>query len=197
LVRVQTLWTGVAGSPYYTNLYALGPGSTNNGLDLANAWRTFLNTMAPTLRTGMLATIDPEVLEFDETNGNVTGSGITTAGPVSFTGAGDALPPANQLLIRWATDGIVHNRRVRGRTFLPGALEAHNDAQGNVLPALGTPTLSALNAFLTTMSGRLRIWAQPLENDPPDPDNPKPSGLSARGPGRVHRFLLGHPPFSA
>lgn len=172
LVRVQTVWTGVAGSPYYTNLYTLGPVTTNNGNDMATAWRVLLVALTSTLRTGLVATIDPELLEFDETTGTVTGAGTTVQGPVSFTGLGDALPPANQALIRWGTNGIVHNRRVRGRTNIPGGLEASSAPDGTLLPGAITSLQSAVNAFLTTMSGRLRVWAQPFEGAENNPQRP-------------------------
>lgn len=172
LVRVQTVWTGVAGSPYYTNLYAIGPLTTNNGNDLANAWHTYLNTLIALLRSPMVATIDPELLEFDETTGNVTGAGNTIQTPINFTGGVDALPPANQALLQWQTNGIVHNRRVRGRTNIPGAMESQNDPLGKPAPALGTPLLTGAQAMLTTMSGRMRIWAQPFEGSPTNPVRP-------------------------
>lgn len=176
LVRVQTTWTGVAGSPYYTNLYAIGPSSTNNGNDLADAWRTFLVAQTSFLSTGMVATIDPELLEFDETTGNVTGTGSTIQAPVSFTGTGDVLPRSNQLLIRLTTDGIVHNRRVKGRINLPGHLEANNNADGTPGVALTNSVATGIAAMATTMSGRMRVWSQPLSNDPPDPNNPNRPG---------------------
>ena len=173
LVRVQTIWTGVGGSPYYTNLYALGPAATNNGNDLAQAWSVFLASLAGVLRSGLQAAIDTELLEFDETNGNVTGAGTTTAVGTNFTGAGDPLPPANQLLIHWTTNGIVHNRRVRGRTFLPGALESHNSGIGTALPIVGTPVQTGLTQLLTTMAGRMRVWSQPfVQTDPTNIKNP-------------------------
>lgn len=184
LVRVQTLWTGVAGSPYYTNLYALGPLTTNNGNDLATAWRTFLNSLASVLTLGMTAQIDTELLEFDETTGTVTGAGSTSQAAVNFTGAGERLPPANQLLLRWGTAGIVHNRRVRGRTFIPGIREADNDGNGAPAASITTPVASAAGALLTTMSGRMRVWAQPFEQDPPNPNNPN-------RPGSAHA-ITGH-----
>ena len=176
LVRVQTLWTGITGAPYYTNLYAIGPLATNNGNDLANAWRVFLNSLSAVLGAGMVAQIDPELLEFDETTGNVTGAGNTIQTPVNFSQAGDKLPPSQQLLIRWTTNGIVHNRRVRGRTFLPGALEVHNSATGTPAALIGTPVQSGLDALLTTMSGRMRIWSQPFVADPANPSNPTRPG---------------------
>lgn len=171
LVRVQTTWTGVAGSPYYTNLYAIGPLTTNNGEDLAAAWFTFLGSLSGTLSGGMVATIDPELLEFNETDGAVTGAATRTTSIVNFSATGDVLPRANQLLLQWTTNGIVNNRRVRGRTFLPGALESHNSSAGTPLTVLGTPVNSAIAALLTTMSGRMRIWAQPHTATP---EKPKP-----------------------
>jgi len=150
--------------------------TTNNGNDLATAWRTFLASLGAQLSVGLTATIDSELLEFDETTGNVTGAGTTTQAPVAFTQVGDKLPPANQLLIRWSTNGIVHNRRVRGRTFLPGMLESENDVNGLPQASIGTPVTTGLNAFLTTMAGRLRIWSQPFVADPLKPTNPTRPG---------------------
>jgi hypothetical protein len=175
LVRVQTLWTGVGGSPYYTNLYALGPLATNNGNDLATAWRTFLDTTKSYYVIPVVAQIDSELLEFDETNGIVTGAGTTTQAAVTATGTGDALPPANQGLIRWTTAGIVHNRRVRGRTFLPSMLEANSTAAGIPSSTITSGVNGAITTFLATMSSRMRIWAQPLEGST-NPNNPDRAG---------------------
>jgi len=132
----------------------------------------FLNALSATLSGGLVAQIDNELLEFDETSGVVTGAGSTSQLPVTFSASGDQLPHANQLLIRWGTNGIVHNRRVRGRTFLPGALESHNAATGIPASVLNTPVQSAIDAFLATMAGRLRIWAQPFEGTPENPLRP-------------------------
>lgn len=186
LVRVQTTWTGISGVPYYTNLYAVGPLTTNNGNDLATAWRVFLNSLTGTLANLLVATIDPELLEFDETTGTVTGAGNTIQAPVTMTAVGDRLPPSNQLLIRWTTNGIVHNRRVRGRTFLPGGLETHNSVAGAPAAQIGTPVQSAIDALLTSMSGRMRVWAQPFEGTPTNP--PRPGSAHAINSGTIAPF---------
>jgi hypothetical protein len=178
LIRVQTLWTGVAGSPYYTNLYVLGPNSTNNGNDLANAWRTFLNATVAHWDNALIAQIDPELLEFNESDGTVTGAGTTSQLPVTGTNSNDALPPQSQGLIRWGTEGIVHNRRVRGRTFMPGPCENDNTSAGTPSATYLANVDAAAEAFLTTMTGRMRIWAQPLVQDPPDPNNPNRLGTA-------------------
>lgn len=190
LVRVQTTWSGVAGTPYYTNLYAIGPLSAGNGGDLADAWHQFLLSMSNQLASGLLATIDPELLEFDETTGNVTGAGNTIQTPVGFSAAGDQLPHSQQALIRWTTNGIVHNRRVRGRTFIPGVLETQNSPTGTPAALIGTPLQSAIDAMLVTMSGRMRIWSQPFagSTDPDRPNPPRPGSAWPIQAGSVAPF---------
>jgi hypothetical protein len=131
----------------------------------------------------MVATIDSELLEFEETTGAVTGAGSTSQTPVTFTAGGDILPLSNQLLVRWSTNGIVHNRRVRGRTFFPGNLEANNLGNGTPAGALTTPVQTAINAMLTTMSGRMRVWAQPFTQD-----DPAKSGSNPTRPGSAHEI---------
>lgn len=187
LIRVQTVWTGVAGAPYYSNLYTLGPLTTSNGATLHSAWNTFLAALAPLLVTPMIATIDPELLEFDETNGNVTGAGSTTASVINFASGDHALPRHTQGLIQWTTAGLVHNRRVKGRTFIPGVTENQNGADGRPLPAFDTPVETALATFLSTMSGRLRVWSRPFVQTDPEKEEKNPTR-----PGSAHAVTTGN-----
>ena len=186
LERVQTLWTGVAGVPYYTNLYVLGPASSNNGFALSQAWQAFLTSLVSTLTSGLVAQIDPEILEFNEADGVVTGAHTVTQPAVNFTGLGDDIPHAAQALIQWTTDGIVHNRRVKGRTFIPGALEAESGADGTPIPAIGTPLQSAINTLLSTMTGRMRVWSRPFVQTDPAKAISNPSR-----PGSAHAITAG------
>lgn len=163
LVRVQTVWTGVAGAPYYTNLYCIGPLATNNGNDLATAWHVFLASLTTNLASPMVAQVDPELLEFNEVDGVVTGAGSTVQTPIAFTGTTDALPRMTQALVQWTTAGIVHNRRVKGRTFIPGVLELQNSVSGLPAPQIGTPLQTAIDTLLSTMSGRMRIWSREVK----------------------------------
>lgn len=176
LIRVQTVWSGVAGAPYYTNLYCIGPLATNNGNDMAAAWRAFLVGINLSLTSSLVATIDPELLEFNETDGVVTGAGTTTQAPVTFSGTGDQLPHSNQALVQWTTNGIVHNRRVRGRTFIPGALESGSGPTGTPLASVGTPLQTAIDTYLSTMSGRARIWSRPVTAESATPTVPARPG---------------------
>lgn len=182
LIRVQTVWTGVAGAPYYTNLYCIGPLSTGNGEQLHAAWKAFLDAMITHLAAGMISTIDPELLEFNEADGVVSSAGSTTTRVTNFASSSEALPHFTQGLIQWTTTGIVHNRRVRGRTFIPGVTEIQNSAAGVPLPAFDTPAEAALATFLSTMAGKLRIWSRPFEQKDPELVDKNPSR-----PGSAHQ----------
>lgn len=186
LVRVQTVWTGVAGAPYYTNLYVIGPNSTGNGEALHAAWAAFLTSIAGQLASPMVATVDPELLEFDETTGNVTSAGSSITSTINFGNLAEQLPHATQALIQWTTGGLVHNRRVKGRTFIPGVTETHNSPLGLPLPAIDNPLETAVATFLSTMSGRLRIWSRPFVQSDPAKAAANPSR-----PGSAHAVTTG------
>lgn len=151
------------------------------------AWHRFLTDLTSTLASGMVATVQSELLEFDETNGNVTGAGVAVESSVNFTGLGDQLPHSSQALVQWVTSGIVHNRRVKGRTFIPGALEAENSPTGTPLPAVNTPLQTAINTYLSTMSGRARIWSRPFVQTDPEQESKNPSR-----PGSAHAINAGN-----
>jgi len=186
LLRVQTVWGGVAGSPYYTNWYCIGPLTTNNGATLHNATHNFLISLQSTLAAGLTAQVQPEILEFNEADGVVTNAGAGNVGLVTFSGLGDQIPHSNQALIQWTTNGIVHNRRVRGRTFIPGALEAENSPTGTPLPAVGNPLQTAIDTLLSTTAGTMRIWARPYKSKgAEDPIPPRPGSAHAIVSGKV------------
>lgn len=182
LVRVQSVWTGVAGAPFYTNLYTLGPITTGNGEQLHAAWFAFLTTLAPILASPMVATIDPELLEFNEADSVVTGAGSTTQRVVNFGSTDHQLPWQTQGLIQWTTAGLVHNRRVKGRTFLPGVTENQNAANGIPLPAVDTPVEAALATFMSTMAGKQRVWSRKFVQEDPEKVEENPSR-----PGSAHQ----------
>lgn len=186
LIRVQTVWSGVAGAPYYTNLYCIGPLSTGNGTVLHSAWNALLVSIATQLAAPMVATIDPELLEFDETTGNVTSAGTDVTSTINFGNTQDQLPHSTQALIQWTTGGLVHNRRVKGRTFIPGVTEQANSATGIPLPLIDTPLETAVATFLSTMSGRLRIWSRPFVQLDPAKAASNPSR-----PGSAHAVTSG------
>ena len=136
LGRLRTVWSGVAGSPYYTNLYFLTDATGTGMQDSCDAWTDLIDAFSTSLATSLVPTIDADVPLIDSTNNTLTGSTTVSGATVDCDGGGDLMPPATQGLIRWRTDAVVAGRRLRGRTFLPGMTEGDGNAGGAVLPAL-------------------------------------------------------------
>lgn len=148
LGRIRTVWGGVAGSPYYTNLWFLTDSGGTGMEDSCDAWTAFIDSLSVNMNTLMTMTVEPDVPIIDSTTGVLTGSTTITPNAVDLDGGGDILPPATQGLFRWTTGFVVAGRRLRGRTYWPGMLEANNTSSGQPSGALTASVNGALATFL-------------------------------------------------
>lgn len=134
MFRITTLLTGapVTGGGIQQFYFLDGDGT---GPAAHAAAASFWGDMGAAMSSGVTMTVLPEIEIVDSATGNITG--LETTDQVTLTGSagGDVLPNATQGLIRWRTGSFVNGREVRGRTFLPGMLEANNTAGK---PASGT-----------------------------------------------------------
>lgn len=149
MLRVRTVWTGVAGTPWYTNLYFDGTGSTD-ATAAAAAWRAFLTGFSFQFSSQITAQIDPFVAQIDAPSGDITG-GYTIATPAGVVGqeTGAMLPTQTQSLTTLYTPLYVGGRNIKGRVFLPAYTEAANDFDGTLLSSYAT----ALEAEWATLLG--------------------------------------------
>lgn len=166
IARIRSLWTGaqIRGGGV-TDIYYFA--SSGDEGDMAAEVRGLWSDLAATFVTGTTVTIDPDVFNIDEGTGDVVS--IVTLGsppaPVTGSNAGDPLPPATQGLLQWRTSGVVRNRRVRGRTFLP--------AQGEGGSTLGVPSSGlittwqdAADIFLSQVQQPV-VWSRPVPGGDP------------------------------
>lgn len=176
LDRVRTVFSGVGGSPFYSNLYFLNPVGANQAANVIAQVKAFWTTLQPTMLPTMPYTVEGDVPVIDEVTGKITAihTGIAQSGTTS--GTGDVLPMSSQLLAKLTTNGFVNGRRVRGRIFIPAQLEANNT---NGRPA--TSLLTTLNGALTTLIGsaiQMNVWSRPI-TDNPDPTKNRPGSTYA------------------
>lgn len=132
IARVRTVFTGVAGSPYWSNLYFdVVPDQAQAEIvsDLVVGLWDDLDT---DFLSALTATVQSEVASIDEATGNLLEVFPVTGGAVVGLGGTEGLPAATQGLVRFLTDEIAGGRRIRGRCFLPSQLEANS--------ALGVPS---------------------------------------------------------
>lgn len=170
VARVRTVFTGVAGAPYYNNLYFENVNDLSDAqaaVDLVDsAWSTLNSVLAGAL----IGNIESEVPIIDIPSGNITLVWATTGGVVDPTSAAEPLPWASQGLLRLSTNTFLGGRRVRGRVFIPGFTEAAQDAG---IPSATTQTAIAnMGATLIAPTEpTLVVYSRPRPADP-DADPP-------------------------
>lgn len=176
--RVRTVFSGVAGSPWYSNLYFDADGVTPSAQQNVDAVDAFWTALASLMDNAVTWTIGPEVPELDETTGELTGVQTVTPGTGAGTDTTDPLPYMSQGLVRLSTTDFVAGRRVRGRIFVPGLTETANTTTGQ-------PSGSAITAMTTAgtnlvAAGGLLVWSRPFAGDPAaTPPRPARAGSKA------------------
>jgi len=134
IYEIRTEWTGVAGSPYYTTLRGLSAGTTSPQ-EMSDAFDTFLGNSSAYFDDSLVATISPEVRVINSADGETVAVDTISGNVATFVGTGDPLPTFVQGLIKHQTGVFTSGRRLRGKIYLPGMLEANNTAAG--LPSAG------------------------------------------------------------
>jgi hypothetical protein len=161
LARIRTIWSGVAGSPYYTNLYFTDNPSDPPGIQpYADAWFGFLSDLTTTMHSNVTAVIQDDVPIIDDVTGDLTGARTINGGTIDMQGAGDMLPPTVQLPVRLETGVVRDGRRLRGKFYLPCQIEGLNDPTGVPTNALIQLVQSSFTEFLTA-ADELRVWHRP------------------------------------
>jgi len=150
------VFTGVAGAPYYNNLYFTDESPVQGCLDAAEE---FWNTCSQIMVTACAWGQEDEVAYIDTSTGTVidflTGVGATGAGD----GSGELLPPANQGRIRWRTDLIVSGRRLQGRTFIP-ALDDSDNNGGQMGSSQQTILGTAADDLVGSGDANFAVWSR-------------------------------------
>lgn len=124
----------------------------------------FWDAAGDDLLIGNQATVSDVVTNIDEATGNLVSLVTVPGGPVThaFTLAGEATPPFTQALIRWATDGVVNNRLVRGRTFIPAIPEGRS-LEGVPDGELRADLDFAAEALIANAETQLVVWSRPTD----------------------------------
>nr|CRY97797.1 hypothetical protein [uncultured prokaryote] len=159
MIRIRTVFTGVAGSPYYTNMYfdAADVAAAQDAHDLV---LQFWDDIAGMRRSLLSGTVEGVVPVINPATGDITGSYGLVEKNVSAGGdSTDPLPPATQALLTLATGVYVGGRQLQGRTFLPGFGENANAAPG-VLRSEYVATINAAAYDLLNTGPDWVVWSR-------------------------------------
>ena len=166
MLRTRAVLTGpqIVGGGVQDFYWDAGTGSA---LVAATFHTEFWAALAPGLKSGNSATVESVAYVLDEATGDTIGILPVDPAPetVQFASAEQPLPTATQALVQWLTPGIVNNRRVRGRTFLPATVEGANET-GVPNAAARAAWLAAANGIIGDVTTPLVVWSRPTESRP-------------------------------
>nr|CRY97439.1 hypothetical protein [uncultured prokaryote] len=135
MLRVRSVMTGLAGSPFYSNLYFAGELDTE-AETAADGVHDIWDGVHESIKAGLTIEVDPFVAIVDQVTGEVTGGHLVDPpDPVVCIAAADVLPMMTQLQVNLNTATYIGGRNVKGRCYIPALTEAVNDTNGR--PSIG------------------------------------------------------------
>nr|CRY96783.1 hypothetical protein [uncultured prokaryote] len=125
MLRTRVVWTGVAGTPYYSNFFFVGDGATS-AEDAQDATIEWASQVKGIVTPSLSLQVESEVTEINAVTGEIV-SAYDVAGSTSVgTATGEPLPFRTQVLTYFGTTAYRSGRRVRGRSFAGGICEPNN-----------------------------------------------------------------------
>nr|CRY96821.1 hypothetical protein [uncultured prokaryote] len=155
--RVRTVWTGVAGAPYYSNLYFVENGTSLGSIHARVS--TLMTDLAGFQCTPLVATVEGDMPLIDSVTGQIQGVDNVNQVVIAAGGTGVALPRATQILCRWRTGEYVNGRQLQGRLFIPELDTGFND-DGRVDAAGVTALQNLLTPFVLSGDGEFVVWSR-------------------------------------
>ena len=167
--EIRVAMSGLDGGPGVAVFYAPDLDST-----AVAALVTFFNAIKNLLPNGTSWQVPGSGDLIDETNGELKGTWTQSgASTLSSTATVAAYASGVGACIQWQTAGIVHKRRVKGKTFIVPLLAAGYDNNGTILGTTVTTLQNAANTLVSTSN--LQIWSRPFKGTP---TNPQRSGAA-------------------
>lgn len=159
LLRSRVSITGPTVGPAVMTNYWQASEDATGAAAVRSALNTFLTAIGPSIHSGSVLSLEPELDIVDPGSGQVTATVPVSALSVTCSAAGNLLPRNVQGLIRWRTGFFAGGREIRGRTFVPGVKDGSNV---NGVPSTGY--VAALTSAATTLAAdsaaELSIWSR-------------------------------------
>lgn len=154
VARVRTEFTGVAGSPGYSNLYF--DASTVDAGSYQAAVLSAWDNNSGAIDDAVTMTMVNPIPIISVASGQVVDVAIGPGGSTNGSSAGEPLPPATSGLLQLHTGQFVGGREIRGRMFWPYPTEDQNS--GGVPITAYKDTLTAFAEQLQGISGANGAW---------------------------------------
>lgn len=156
MYRYEVEWLVPGGGVGLSRFHAQPAAATQaNRQAWVDGIRTFFNAIASQLPPAVSLSFASEITDMNAVDASVAGFFAVTA-PASVVGSSTSseFAAAAGAMVRWNTDAVSQNRRVRGRTFLVPVTRGAYDAQGTIQAGSITQIQTAASAYVAaTQSG--------------------------------------------
>jgi hypothetical protein len=156
LSRYRTVFSGVAGTPWYSNIF-FDENVTSSplyGEFVADFW-TALNAV---MCTPVTWSVIPEVAFIDDATGQIIDLSTWAGEGGSAANTNEDMPYANQALINWRTGTYLAGRELRGKTFVPALTQAAND-NGQLIAGTRASIDAAAEELISDGNGAMRVFS--------------------------------------
>ena len=158
--RVNAVWSGLGGSPYYSTFYATGGETTPDCQAFHNAVATALDNMANYLSNNVVWATEPVVMLVDAASGNPYAAIAVTPDNGAGAHTSETLPRATQGLLQLRTGVFEAGREVRGRVFLPAPPEVYNTDLGSVSTDYSDTVTTIWDTHLLNANVGWCVWSR-------------------------------------
>lgn len=159
IIRVQTIWTGVAGSPWYSTHHFLDEDTSAGAVAAIDAVAAFWEDLSGNIIAAAHYEVQGDVARINDATGDLIGFYSVAGSGGNGVASGDLLPRATQGLIRWETGVVVNKRRLRGHTYVPGLVESLNAAGGVPVTAFVTIMSNAAGVLTSDADSTLVVYS--------------------------------------
>lgn len=160
MIRVRTVFTGVEGSPYYSNIY-FGGSTSGEAAQAVIHVDSFWEAVGLNMCTPLVWQVEGDVPNIDPVTGDIIELFTVAASSGAADSTAEAMPLAAQGLVRLRTGQYIGGRELRGRIYIPylsvsaindGVLD--NTVRGVLLAAAGNLRTQAAG------TGGLVVWSR-------------------------------------
>jgi hypothetical protein len=156
MARIRTVFTGVAGAPWYSNMYF--DADAVSGGDYAAFVADFWVALQGIQHQAVDWVVQPEFAVIESTTGLIVDVGTWAGESGGGTNVVEPLPWANQAIVHWFTGVYLNGRQVRGKTFVPGLTQTSNDA-GSLLPTQRATIDAAAEELINDGNGAFVVFS--------------------------------------
>lgn len=156
--RVRVVWTGVAGSPYYTSLYTLaGALTAEQAADDAEA---LVDACRFQVSNQVTARIEQEVAVIDAATGLIVSVEAVPGATLPMSGGSSVSSLATQGLVRLLTGQFAGGRQIRGRVSWPAVPPSAIGPNGRPTADYLSTMDSSWAAYLVLTGPAAVVWSR-------------------------------------